>query len=77
MRGRRLWGALLVGVVVTMTGCTPRYVSGIYNSPRTGTAKFLYTQSILGFRFQGIIECKTDESGDVSDCAEKPVVYKN
>lgn len=76
MNTRRLWGAAVVAAVVALSGCTPRFVNGIFVNERTGTAKFLYSKSTLGFYSQGLIECQVDGKGNVSSCDEKPVNYE-
>jgi hypothetical protein len=65
------WLLGLVAGGALAAGCTtPKIVTGITSRP--GQMKFLYQQS----HEQGLVQCKLTETGDISDCANKPIVFK-
>ncbi len=68
--------ALLLATVSLLGGCTgPKVVGQI--TARGDRAKFVYAQ--VGFmKFdQGIVECKAAANGDLSECKEKPLFFKD
>lgn len=65
------WLLGLVAGGVLATGCvSPKVVTGITSRP--GQMKFLYQQS----KEQGLVECKTATNGDITECANKPIIFK-
>lgn len=75
MRARRLWALTVIGGALLMTGCSPKFVNGIYAKETSDRAKFLYVQQTFFMANQGMIECRVAPDGELSDCAEKPIVY--
>lgn len=77
MRKKRLWALSLIGGVLLMSGCSPKFVNGIYTKESGDRAKFLYVQQQLFWANQGMIECRVASDGELSDCAEKPIIYND
>lgn len=77
MRARRMWALSILGGAILLSGCSPKFVNGIYTKETSDRAKFLYVQQQFFWANQGMIECRVATDGELSDCAEKPIVYKD
>jgi hypothetical protein len=65
------WLLGLVAGCALATGCAaPKIVTGITSRP--GQMKFLYQQS----NTQGLVQCSTADNGDIKECTNKPIVFK-
>lgn len=67
-----IWAVLIGGF--SATGCIyPKYVTGV--TSREGTVKFLYHSA--GSSTGGVIECKSAANGDLSQCIDRNIVFKD
>jgi len=68
--------ALLLATVSLLGACTgPKVVTQI--TARSDRAKFVYAQTGFMKYQQGIVECKAAPNGDLSECKEKPLFFKD
>ena len=74
--GHRIAAGWVLAGSVLSSGCvTAKYVSGI--SSGDGHVKFLYHQRSLFEAKQGVVVCKADKDGELSDCVDHPVIFKD
>jgi len=68
--------ALLLATASLLGACTgPKVVTQI--TARGDRAKFVYAQTGFMKYQQGIVECKAAPNGDLSECKEKPLFFKD
>lgn len=63
--------AALAGGFMAFGCLTPKYVMSI--TSRGGEMKFLYATSAKN---QGIIQCQAAPDGELSKCADKPIIFQ-
>ena len=73
--GHRVAAGVLAGAVLASGCVTAKYVSNI--SSGEGQVKFLYHQRGLFEAKQGVVVCKADKDGELSDCVDHPVIFKD
>lgn len=67
---------LLVAGAMLLGGCAgPKIVNRI--STKDSEAKFLYYQQQFLSSKTGIVRCTADDSGTLSECVDKKVVFKD
>jgi len=75
VRAAVAWTGLLAGTLLVVGCSTPKVVT--HMTSREGQAKFIYQQSSFFNSKQGLVQCKASADGELSECADRPIFYKD